>query len=244
MKFYLGTHMPNFVTLVSIPWFVSVTRILKRKALLSGDWMLDSGGFTQIQKYGKYDITEQVYLDVIELQKPSIAFCQDWMCESYIIEKTGLSVLENQKRTLESYLTLSTFSNRIRPVLQGWNPEDYVKHLQTYKKAGVSIHQLFGVGTLCSRNGKPEIIRNILKAIISEQPKIKLHGFGIKTVSLIANQDLFWSADSMAWSIAGRLKPLGCKGCPVKSCANCLEYALLWRKKNLYLMKLSQNGRI
>jgi len=134
-------------------------------------------------------------------------------------------------------LSLSKKSNIISPVLQGWYPEDYVAHLKQYKSVGVDTSQLFGVGTVCSRNGKPEITRDIFKSILKEEPNLKLHGFGIKTDSLIATQDLLYSADSMAWSSAGRFKKLCNSACPNKNCANCLEFALLWRKNNLYRLK-------
>lgn len=238
MIFYLGTHNPGFVNIVNIPWFVSVTTILNRRSKLNGNWMLDSGGFTQISKYGQYKITEDEYLAVIDLQKPKVAFCQDWMCEPIMLKKTGLNVETHQYLTTLSYLSLSKKSDVIRPVLQGWETEDYVKHLREYKKTGVNMNQIFGVGTVCSRNGKPEIIRDILKAILSEEPHIKLHGFGIKTVSAVANQDLLYSSDSMAWSFSGRrMEKLCYNNCPVKNCANCMEFALLWRKNMLYQMK-------
>jgi len=236
LKFYLGTHMVNFVEQVRIPWFVSITRILKRKSIIEGDWMLDSGGFTQISQHGDYTISEQDYLDVVEYQKPVLAFCQDWMCEPQMLKKTGLTVRDHQDKTLESYLSMASFSKKIRPVLQGWDAKDYVNHLRAYKRAGVDIHQLFGVGTVCSRNGDSEIIRKILSEIITEEPKLKLHGFGVKSESMAANQDLLWSADSMAWSVTGRMDKLCGMVCPTKNCANCLEFALLWRKKNLYLL--------
>jgi len=236
MKFYLGTHMPSFVMKVNIPWFVSITRLIRRRSKIEGDWIMDSGGFTQISRHGRYTISEQQYLDVIDFQQPQMAFCQDWMCEAEILKKTGLTVKDHQDKTLENYLTLSTFTDRIRPVLQGWWPQDYVRHLRDYKKAGVNIHQLFGVGTVCSRNGSPEETRAIFSAILAEESRLKLHGFGVKTESLVASQDLLWSADSMAWSTRGRHTKY-CGNCPTKSCANCMEFALLWRKKVLHDIK-------
>ncbi len=224
MIFYLGTHMPNFVELVNIPWFVSVSRVIKRKSRLSGNWIMDSGGFIQISKHGGYKISEQDYLKCIEFQNPKLAFCQDWMCEPSIIKKTGLSVKEHQERTLENYLSMSSFTDKIRPVLQGWKYTDYMDHVKMY--------QLFGVGTVCVRNGSPEITNEIFKSILSEQPRIKLHGFGIKTDSLKYSKDLLWSADSMAWSIHGRYEKY-CLNCNTKNCANCLEFALMWRKSIL-----------
>lgn len=236
MKFYLGTHQPYFANRVNIPWFISIVRILKRNEKLQGqDWILDSGGFTQVGKLGEYQISEDEYLDSIALHQPNCAFCQDWMCEAHILEKTGLTVVEHQERTLESYLSLSKRSHRIRPVLQGWTPRQYAEHVTMYRKAGVDMGQLFGVGTVCSRNGNSSAIRKVLQSIHDAQSRIRLHGFGLKTTALMNWHivSMLESADSMAWCRDGSNKKL-CSWCPNKSCSNCLEYALLWRKKVLH----------
>lgn len=233
MIFYLGTDAPNFVELVNIPWFVSVKRVIRRKSVVLGDWIMDSGGFSQIADHGKYVISEQEYLEIIDFQQPKLAFCQDWMCEPTMLEKTGLTIKEHQERTLENYLLLSSFNDKIRPVLQGWDTSEYIAHLRLYKKANVNINQLFGVGSICSRNGKPGIIKDILSSIKNEDSRIALHGFGIKTGSLALCSNLLWSADSMAWSFTGRNTKPWCKYCEKKNCSHCLEYALLWRRKVL-----------
>ena len=36
------------------------------------------------------------------------AAAQNWMCEPWIVEETGLSVAEHQRRTIENYLELRT----------------------------------------------------------------------------------------------------------------------------------------
>lgn len=234
MKFYLGTDTPGWVERVAIPWFVSIVRLRGRKAELSGDWLLDSGGFTQIAEHGRYTITEAEYLDEIERHRPAMAFCQDWMCEAFILERTGLTIEEHQARTLESYLSMRRHTNRVRPVLQGWAPKDYAVHVRAYQAAGVDMGQRFGVGTVCSRNGDHDAIRWVLRAIHAEQPGIRLHGFGIKTSALRCGEivELLESADSMAWSSRGRRDKL-CSWCSKRSCAHCLEYALLWRRRVL-----------
>ena len=59
---------------------------------------------------------------------------------------------------------------------------------------------------------------------------LNLHGFGFKTHGLEACADALLSADSLAWSFdARRSAPLA--GHTHGHCGNCLEYALMWRKR-------------
>ncbi len=241
MKFYLGTDNAKFLETVNIPWFISINRLQNRVSQIKGkDWILDSGGFTMISNHGKYIISPQEYIKIIKKQKPKMAFCQDWMCEPHIINKTGLSIQEHQRKTTESYFALSKMATEIRPVLQGWHPDDYANHVLQYKKAGVDMNQLFGIGTICSRSGSPSIIKEILKAIHNEHLGIKLHAFGLKITSLQYNHivNLIESSDSMSWSFDARQnKSKLCKNCPKKTCKHCLEYALLWRRNLLNMIE-------
>src|SRR5215217_2374606 len=59
-----------------------------------------------------------------------------------------------------------------------------------------------GVGSVCKRNGKPDAIEAVLRAIKTERPDLRLHGFGLKLTAL-SNQCVrknLESSDSMAWS--------------------------------------------
>jgi len=238
--FYLGTHVVNWLEIVNIPWFVSVNSLINRKSKINGiNWVMDSGGFTQILKHGSYNISEQSYLACIEKQNPKFAFCQDWMCEPVQLQKTGLSVKEHQERTLESYMSLRQYSDKIRPVLQGWTSEEYVTHIKMYKQANVNFDEIFGVGTICSRNNNTPEIYRILSEIKKEMPQIRLHGFGLKITSIQNHniRELLESVDSLAWSYGGRMDKLCANSCPNLNCANCMEYALLWRKKILNILK-------
>lgn len=241
MKFYLGLHQPSDAEKTRHPVFISVARLLTRKKPVDhDDWMMDSGGFTMISKHSRYTISEDQYLACIRRHSPALAFCQDWMCEEFILKKTGLTIEEHQLRTLRSYLSLSEKEPKIRPVLQGWALDDYWRHIEMYERAGVRLDQLFGVGTVCSRNGDPLTIFGIMFGIKLAVPEMQLHGFGVKAEALAACSELLFSADSMAWSSRGRRAKL-CSWCDKGSCANCLEFALLWRKKVLALVNKSNN---
>lgn len=237
MKFYLGLHQPGDAEKIRLPVFVSMARMIGRKAPLKhDDWIMDSGGFSMISTNGRYTVSEQQYLSCIRNHNPALAFCQDWMCEPFMLQKTGLTIHEHQRRTVDSYISLHAQDGRIRPVLQGWHSDDYLRHIEMYDRAGVSLEQLYGVGTVCSRNGDPGTILQILATIKAAAPKMQLHGFGVKTESLSTCAALLASADSMAWSSRGRRTKV-CAWCDKQSCANCLEFALLWRRNVLAMVE-------
>jgi hypothetical protein len=110
------------------------------------------------------------------------------------------------------------------PVLQGWENDDYLRHVEMYEASGVDLHaeRLVGVGSVCRRSDA----RYVMRALDG----LPVHGFGIKGDSLVALSDMLASADSMAWSYSARYdQPL--PGHTHKSCANCMDYALLWRSR-------------
>ncbi|GAA1258657.1 hypothetical protein GCM10009677_06810 [Sphaerisporangium rubeum] len=51
---------------------------------------------------------------------------QDWMCEPFMLERTGLSIAEHQERTVANYLHLRAITPELPfiPVLQGWHLAD------------------------------------------------------------------------------------------------------------------------
>ena len=155
---------------------------------------------------------------------------QDWMCEPFMIARTGLPVTEHLHRTVENYLTLRHLGPDlpIIPVVQGWRLPDYLACLDLYASAGVDLAGLprVGLGSVCRRQSTAEIA-----VIVTELARrgLRLHGFGVKTGGLHLYGHLLTSADSMAWSYAARRLPAlpGCTG--HKNCANCLAYATWWR---------------
>lgn len=236
--FYLGAHQPHWLAQTDVPLFISRRRLAGRKTFprARGTWALDSGGFSEIAMFGRYETPPEVYVEEVRRFQREIgglawAAPQDWMCEPPMVEKTGLSVREHQDRTIASYLRLRDLAPDLPwiPVLQGWSGFQYFGHVEAYQRAGVDLSALplVGVGSVCRRQGTAfaaELFRS-LRVYYS----LKIHGFGVKTTGLRSAGDSLISADSMAWSSAGRREaPLA--GHPHKNCANCLEFALLWRE--------------
>jgi hypothetical protein len=214
MRFFVGLHHPSDARHFGCA-FLSVNALRKRKTLKIGDWILDSGAFTEISRHGGYRDSVSAYAAEVERWSSSgrllAAVSQDYMCEPVIIAKTGLSVLQHQELTIERYDALLEEIQRrgcsvpILPVLQGYAPEDYVRHVEMYG-ARLAPDQWVGVGSVCKRNGSLDSILDVLGAISDAAPQLKLHGFGLKTNALRAPvvRALLYSADSMAWSFHAR----------------------------------------
>lgn len=237
MIFYLGTHKPNWLEMVYFPLFISWRRFPKRKMPIAQvPWCLDSGAFTELGMHGKWTVSPQEYSATVRRLRDSVgmlewAAIQDWMCEPYILAKTGLSVVEHQRRTIESYETLLALEPTLpwTPVLQGWTLDDYLRHLEMYRALGLPLDRVVGVGSVCRRQESEEI-RIIIETLYDQG--LKIHGFGVKTAGLEKYASYLHSADSMAWSFQARRlqKPLdGCVG--HINCANCLRFAIRWRNR-------------
>lgn len=235
MRFYLGTHMTSPTWWEQgVPLFVSRRRLARRKSLPEprAPWALDSGGFTELHDYGRWTITEDDYVAEVERYRQmghlDWVAPMDWMCEPFILERTGLTVADHQARTVENFLRLrDRLGELVVPVLQGWRLDDYLRCADLYAAADVALDDepVVGLGTVCRRQNMEEaevIVRALARLDIA------LHGFGVKSTGLQAYADALTSADSMAWSYNGRRNHGRCpNGCV--SCANCLHHALSWR---------------
>ncbi len=173
--------------------------------------MLDSAAFTELSRFGNYRDDVQVYANQIKRWKRCgqllCATAQDFMCEQFILDKTTLTIPEHQRLTITRYdeLLACRTGVYILPVLQGYQPAEYVSHIRQYgERLGRAVW--VGVGSVCKRNSKPEQVEAIVRAIKGERPDLKLHLFGCKTTALKnpTVREMAWSADSMAWSFAAR----------------------------------------
>ncbi|GAA1531165.1 DUF7221 family queuine tRNA-ribosyltransferase-like protein [Kribbella lupini] len=242
-QFYLGTHQPGWLRTSGVPLFVSDRRLRGYKTLprAKAPWALDSGGFTELSTHGSWSAgpTPRQYAERVRRYRDEIgglmwAAPQDWMCEPWILTRTGLSLLEHQRRTIDNYRELRETAPDLPfvPVLQGWHVDDYLACADLYAAAGVDLRsvQVVGLGSVCRRQATSEAVAIIdaLRAIGITQ----LHGFGFKVLGLRRCGHRLASADSMAWSVeARRSAPL--PGCQHSNCANCRLYAHQWRHRVL-----------
>lgn len=238
MRFWLGTHEPSWLRHSAVPLFVSTRRLQRLRRRLPEavvPWALDSGGFTELSMFGEWQTTPAEYVARVGRYADEIGqlvWCapQDWMCEPFMLARTGLSVAEHQARTVSNFLGLrQELGALVVPVLQGWARDDYLRHVDDYAAAGVDLEgePLVGLGSVCRRQATGEA-----EAIVWSLQPLRLHGFGMKTEGLRRYGAGLASADSMAWSYQARKRdPLD--GCTHRSCANCIRYAMAWRDRAL-----------
>jgi len=251
MKFYLGTHVLSHMEKTNVDLFISIRQLKKRKKKpfkQLGKICIDSGGFTELSMFGKWETTSDQYIaqlkKLIELGlQIEWASPQDWMVEDHILEKTKLTIKEHQKRTVENFIELRKKCDfvHIIPVLQGQTLQDYFDHFEMYEANNIELRKekIVGVGSVCRRQ-KTDEIGKIIKGISSKG--IKIHGFGIKSGGIKKYGQWLESSDSLAWSYGARYSKKRCKKCSLidkptsKNCANCLFYALEWREKIITLI--------
>lgn len=239
MRFYLGTHLPHWLALTNVPLFVSHGRLRGRRSLprALGPWHLDSRGFSELSQHGRWTITPHDYAAAARRYMQEIgnlqwAAIQDWMCEPWIIAKTGLSISEHQTRTIDSWFDLHEIAPDVPwiPIVQGWSARDYQRHVDEWVRRGVDLLKapIVGVGTVCRRQRTHEGV-GIFRLL--SWLGLRLHGFGAKISAMRMARRYLSSGDSMAWSYTAR-REKGClPGHTHKNGANCLAYALRWLEK-------------
>lgn len=241
--FYLGTHRPRWLERTTVPLFISRTVMEKAPGALrenlpvaKGRWAMDSGGFTQVHKYGRWMLTPEQYVAEVRRARDEIggldwAAPMDWMCEPSARAMTGLPTREHQALTVDNFLHLRELAPDlpIVPVLQGFEYRDYQVCVDLYERAGVDLTQenVVGLGSVCRRQATEEI--DLIASMLHSRG-IKLHGFGVKTHGLASYAPCLASADSLAWSYGGR-KTKPCRHGRGQSEANCIDYALAWRER-------------
>lgn len=176
-------------------------------------WGLDSGGFTELSKHGRWVVPPSQYVREVkrlhkEVGKLAFAPCQDWMCEDVMLQKTHLelrgepldmtdpeAVREwvgwHQHWTVESYLNLlgatrgTPLEKLWTPVLQGRCTQDYVDHIGLYMSmGGIDLRRNTLVGLgSVCRRQRESEIADLLQRF-SDMGLERIHGFGAKTTGL------------------------------------------------------------
>lgn len=171
---------------------------------------MDSGAFTEVTTHGGYRDSPEVYAVQVERWRANgqlvAAVSQDYMCEPFVLERTGLTVADHQRLTIERYDALRRLCTAyLLPVIQGYLPEHYRAHVKAYGDR-LAPGAWVGVGSVCKRNGRASEMAAVLRAVKDVRPDLRLHGFGAKLTALQSTEvrSLLYSADSMAWSFAAR----------------------------------------
>lgn len=214
MKFYIGlfnlSHAKDFNRS-----FISFNRLLGRQSIFKvNDWIMDSGAFSQVQN-GGFVYSAERYVEIANrwtsVGNLQAIVSQDYMCEPAILKRTNRTILEHQIYTIRRYDIIQKYCRAyVMPVLQGYMPDDYVRHLKMYGKR-LKEGQWVGIGSICKRNTDPFQIMNILEMIKMEREDLCIHAFGLKVTALAYRsvRDLLYSADSMAWSWGARRQGRG-----------------------------------
>lgn len=214
--FFIGWHQPvnGKSGCQDFPYaMISINRLLGRKSKFPvQSWLLDSGAFSRITSKKGHLSVKKYAQEIYKWQQNGnlmAAVTQDYMCEKFVLETTGLTVKIHQKLTIHRYDRLLSELKKfpdspyIMPVLQGYSPSEYLDHLKAYGDR-LKPEMWVGVGSVCKRNGKPGQVAQVLLAIKTARPDLRLHGFGIKKKSLEDPivWDLLYSADSQAATLA------------------------------------------
>lgn len=260
---YTGTHRPWWLWSGAVDFrlFVSHRTLGRYKTLPRArvPWALDSGGFSELSMYGGWRTTPAEYVAAVarydtELGRLEWAAPQDWMCEDQILARTGLTIAEHQRRTVENFTFLTALWPEhsdeqcpFMPVLQG-RPGDggsYLECAALYETAGVNLFEqpVIGIGSVC-RVQATSRVRDVARAVAglglgpdgagaAYEPSP--HWFGLKSAGIGHVWPHIGSCDSMAWSYAARCSPR-LPGCTHRgNCANCPAAARAWRERVLSL---------
>lgn len=252
--FYLGSHRPHWLANPHMPpLFVSAHTLAAYRR--RGDdfpkaqarYAIDSGGFTELRDHGTWTLDDDTYGGMIYRfvddlgRPPDFVAPQDWMCEAAVIHGgvwrgqrfagTGLSVRIHQELTTGNLVYLRAEFPHVRwlPVLQGWTVDDYLRHVDDYRAAGVDLaaEPLVGLGSVCRRQSTAEI--GALIATLASLG-LRLHGFGMSKRGLRRYGHMLTSADSLAWSDTARRDRVRLDGCAhLGVCNNCPRWAERWR---------------
>ncbi len=210
--FYPGLHQPSdahhFVRCC-----IHIGRLeTRRKPLGCEELLIDSQAFMKLKLHGRYPESPEAYAAKVrraaQLAKSATAVTEDYMCEPFVLTRTGLTLADHQRLTIGRYDRIRAALGEdiyLMPVLQGYKPLEYVDHIRQYG-ARLGPGAWVGVGSVCKRNADPSAIRAVLLAIKQARPDLRLHGFGVKITALASPtvRQLLYSADSMAWSYNAR----------------------------------------
>lgn len=200
IRFYLGCHQPSDAKFFEY-CCINISRLINRKYSRNfspNRWILDAGIFCKRPSLSQYIWAAKRWSNcgILEAVVTPDFLCHPLNC------LTDNVIKQYQSLTINNYDILK-FNMRERiyvmPVLQGASIFDYINHLKQYDNR-INLNSWVGVGSLRCRL-RSEVFQ-ILNAIKTKRPDLKLHGFGcgLKLLKYPEIRHLLSSADSSAWS--------------------------------------------
>lgn len=193
---------------------ISVNRLARvnPRDLGAGEGIVDLSGYTEITRHGRYrrSVCELAGItrrwrkcgNLVAVATP------DFMCEPAALARTGATIADHQRWTIENYDALVEADPEVYvlPVLQGYAPHEYARHVEAYGQR-LAPGAWVGVGSVCKRNGEPRELLQVLDAIRAARPDLRLHGFGVKTTAfrLPAIRRAIHTSDSQGRNLGVRL---------------------------------------
>jgi hypothetical protein len=168
---------------------------------------IDSGGYSFMLGKGEYTTTNDEYLEYIDEHNPDKWALRDYPCEPEVLREHNRSVLDHQQMTIDRHRDLLNLyddrSGICEPytVLQGWDTDDYINHIDSHIDAGTLTDNV-AIGSVCRRNRENEIAEIITTVADSLPNRVKtLHAFGVKGSVLTHTrvQQCLSSADSLSY---------------------------------------------
>lgn len=236
--FFTGAQGAAWLGRATTPLMLSRSRLAARRAPLppaTAPWFLDSAAFTELEAHGRWQLAPADWAKLAarcgdEAGLLAAVAVQDWLCTPAAVARTGLSVAEHQARTTASYLTLRNLAAQLPwvPTLQGWHPDDYLRHADQYTAAGIDLadQPLVGIGSIAMRQHTPAAAWAVTQVAL--RTGARLHAYGAKDTGLRQWGWAVASADSMAWSTTARREATRLPGCTHRDCRNCQRWAELW----------------
>jgi len=148
--------------------------------------MLDSGGFSLLNKYGDYPFSTKEYVDWVhrmdEINDGKVKYVaiRDYPCEPDISRNISmLSNIERIKKTVDNTVECMSYDipGKWMPVLQGYVKQEYLTCLQLLKDENINLGNCIALGSMCRRTN----IRDIKDIFCSIKRGYsgKIHLFGL-----------------------------------------------------------------
>lgn len=187
--------VPNILISAGVLWdgktFRKPLRLPRYETLF-----LDSGGFSVLQRFGKYPYSAEQYAALARELGASYVSTMDYPC--------GVKGAPSPKTCIQMTVDASIDCLDVPDVpwvqvIQGGSVPDYLDCCDAVRDAGLET-KVLAVGSLVARCDTSEV-RSILEGVCGRFHSARMHGFGIGKRHLRSRhvRSLLWSADTTAW---------------------------------------------